>query len=143
MAEAWDVTDAALLMIADAARAEFLNLFDTTIHLFQNDYTPVPGMVEGDFVEADFTGYATQVVPDAGWAGGSVTDHVAKVPSLTTLTFTSDPGASSQTIYGYYAMYEGDSTLVWAERFGSPRVMNPGDVMNLTPVMRFQTLPSA
>lgn len=37
-------------------------LVGAELHLYQNDFTPTPGMLIGDFDEADYSGYAEETV---------------------------------------------------------------------------------
>lgn len=102
-----------------------------TIKLFQNDMTPSPGSVLGDFTVATFTGYATSGA--IVWAGPVNADDGTPELVGQRLIFTATDGAVTNTIYGYYALDAGGG-LLFAERFESPQnVAIAGDSVIFVP----------
>ncbi len=108
------------------------------LHLFSNNYSPVSTSVVGSFTEATFTGYSAQTLSRASWGNPSTVSNAASSTYSATLTWTASSG---QTIYGYYITgATSTTTVIWAERFSTPRILVNGDVIQLTPVF---TLDSA
>lgn len=102
--------------------------------LYNNNYTPSDSSsVYGVFVEASFTGYGAFTFARNTWysaiTNGSNEAEVSYGPNPFSWTCT----ASGQTVYGYWVEDGTDRTVLWAERFGTPRVVAPGDILNLTP----------
>lgn len=89
-----------------------------TVHLYQNNLSPVYGTVLGDFLECTFSGYGAQAI--GPWPGPlPVGDGVHEIMTAPTLTFTSGTG-SSNNVYGYYCL-DGSGNLIFAELFpGGP-----------------------
>lgn len=94
------------------------------LRLFKNDYTPLITSVVGDFVEADFAGYA-EVALTAWGAIFTNANNQAETDEEVNV-FTKEAGGSANTIYGYYVT-DSSGVLMWAER-------NPagGQVMSAT-----------
>lgn len=91
-----------------------------TIHLYQNDFTPSPGMVIGDLTEADFDGYASFAMnpiigPYLNPAGQPEIQNASH-------NWTPTGSTTPNTIYGYYTTQTGGG-LRSAERFNDPRPM--------------------
>ena len=81
--------------------------------LFKNDKVPAAGDNAGDYVEADFTGYASKALNNWGAAftngnGDAQTDETLKVWTQTGVATTCD-------VYGYYVV-DGNGALLYAER---------------------------
>jgi len=88
--------------------------------LFQNNITPGEGDVLGDYTEADFSGYGSYKTATFGTpATSSGTSFVAGG----SLYWQHDGGGTSNTIYGYYVTKSDDTTLLFAEKFGSSKSM--------------------
>lgn len=107
-----------------------------TVHLFQNDYTPVLGSVLSDFDEADFTGYGP--IDGYGNTAGSVTGGVMVSQYrdthggllVTPFIFTvSAIPIVGNTIYGYYVTWfdtVATDYVLFARRFTSPQDLTLG-----------------
>lgn len=114
-----------------------LEVFGTTkVHLFKNDYTPVPGSLFANFTEADFTGYAAQ---DLAMNLPVTVSGKATCTNNVVMSFTMGTPGTTNTVYGYYVALNADTfgygRLLWAERFDNPVFFtNSGDQLNLTPV---------
>lgn len=98
------------------------------IHLYQNDYTPGPGSVVGDFVPADFDGYAEKVVtltvgPYINPAGQAEIQNAS-------MNWTPTGSTTPNTIYGYFIL-DTSGDYVGGERFAAPRALN-GPLTTLT-----------
>jgi len=142
MPAGWDIADGQLQEILGRYRSGYLNGENLDIHLYKNDYTPVPGSDVGDYTEADFTGYLSQVITGGTWGSVTVADHIAVTVNADTFNFTYTAGGGSpQTIYGYYITGDGGDYF-WGERFSEPRVMNPADELNITPELRVRVYPA-
>jgi hypothetical protein len=143
VAAAWDIADLVLLGFLTDGVIPYLNSATYKIGLFQNDFTPAPGTVLDDFTACTFTGYAPQELASAVWGSPAVVDHVAMTTSADQVTFESDALASPQIAYGYYVTDADMENYKWCERFETPRTINPGDVVTITPRMKLQTLPAS
>lgn len=140
MSAAWDCGDFYLAtMLEKFLGFEFGNLW--TLHLFKNDYTPHPGTVDTDFVEADYPGYAYIVFDASDFGAITVTAHVAQSTLSAAQVFTGDTGSwSPQTIYGYWILNNDDNYYV-SERFNTPIDMIPDGQISITPRLKHATFP--
>lgn len=103
-----------------------------TLHLFKNDVSVADSLTEGDFTEADFTGYSSIALTGGAWVstqGDPSTGTYAKQ------TFTSSAGQTpAQTIYGYYITRTSDGALQWFKKFDAAvTVQFNGDEIAVTP----------
>lgn len=117
---------------ADVAAKILGDLALCTVHLFTNDYVPVPQSVLGSFTEAVFTGYAAQAV--AGWGTPELpSDGSVGVNDTTVLEWVGPSDASGQTVYGYYLRSAGAGTpYIGAYRFPfQVPLAVPTDVLDL------------
>lgn len=102
-----------VIVIELLATAEF--------RLFKNNYTPIATSVTGDFTEADYSGYGGEVV--SSWTSVDL-DLSGRAFTLSdVIPYAHDGGGTANTIYGYYVTTPG-GTLLFAERFGTPVVMD-------------------
>lgn len=112
----------------------------TVLHLFQNDVIPTPDMVAGDFVEADYTGYATVDVEEIGVSYDNADGDAER--SFTSGHFQPTASTVTNTVYGYYlttgvAAFGGAGSLLKAERFDAPvPLLGTADAVDVTPVLR-------
>lgn len=126
------VCQAKLLAILDAITAVW-DADNVVLRLYKNNVTPpVDGDVVGNYTEADFGGYASQVLsvfPASSWVSPRATTTAAAQ------VFTAT-GASANTIYGYYVTDSG-GLLVYAERNAAGGVVigSAGQTYTVTPVM--------
>jgi hypothetical protein len=109
---------------------------DYTLKLFNNNVTPDQSSVAGTFTETAFTGYTAKTLTRTGWSAASTVSNKAQ-SSYSQQSWTC--GATGDTIYGYYVIGATSTTLLWAERFASPRVVANTDVLNVTPVFTFNS----
>jgi hypothetical protein len=104
------------------------------LRLYTNDYTPVAASTDGDFTEATFTNYAEVTLTRSSW-NAAVTNGSGKAES----SYGASPqswtcGASGNTVYGYWVeTTDVTPTILWAERFGTARVLADGDILNIQP----------
>jgi len=93
-------------------------LIAPVLHLYVNDFTPLPTSVVGDFTEAAFGGYATTlpVFGDAIVGPGGLISCPAGIH-----IFTCD-GTDGEVVYGWYLL-DSAGGLVCAGRFAAPRNM--------------------
>lgn len=95
---------------------------DLTIHLYQNNYTPVAGSTITDFVEATFDGYSPYVL--GGWDPPAADGFGRYYTSPDEVTWTRGPAPPAEQIYGYYVTNVTYDIVWWAERFvGGPFYM--------------------
>lgn len=95
-----------------------------TLRIFKSDTTPDEDTVVGDLTEADFTGYAAEVLTRAGW-DAAVTDvnGRATISYGSAISWTS---TSSQTVYGIYLTENSGNTLIFCERFTDALALTSG-----------------
>jgi len=143
MAEEWALPDDAIVDQLQAWVEVARDESGWNAHLFKNDYHPVPGVLIGDLVEANFGGYSAQAIIEADWGDATVTDNGASSENATAVTFThSSAPTLGQTVYGYYVT-NGGAELVWVVRFATPRVIYSFDKLTVKLVNRLANLPAA
>lgn len=108
---------------------------DLVLRLFKNDKTPADADDEGDYTEADFTGYSSITLTGSSW---TVTPGAPSQASYAQQTFASTADQSQQLIYGYYLTRLTGGELMWAERFtdGPYAIANNGDQIKVTPKLQ-------
>lgn len=132
MANAWNLTDVMLDDILTAYIGAVSADDPWLVDLFKNDYTPVPGMVNGDMTPADFDGYETQELDPSTFGTVGVVAHIATTTASDLLEFgPSEEASDTQTVYGY-RVQKNDGTLIYAERFAAPVVVSPGGEVKIT-----------
>ena len=102
------------------------------LKLYKSNTTPDQNSGSNSFTEADFTNYTASTLTRANW-NDSVTNGSSAAEASYNATLTWTCGASGNTIYGYWVEDSATSTVLWAERFSSSRVLASGDVLNITP----------
>jgi hypothetical protein len=108
------------------------------LKLYKNNYTPIDASVEGDFTEADFTGYGAKTLAGASW---TVTPGAPTSASYAQQTFTSSVDQTIQYIYGYLLVQATSGKIMSAERFTTPYpIENDGDVIKVTPIVYLKKL---
>ena len=92
------------------------------LKLYKTNVTPSASSTVASFTEADFTGYTSGGVTlaRASWTAPSTVSGKA-YSSYADQTWTNS--GSSQTIYGYYVTTLDSATLLWAEKFDTPKVV--------------------
>jgi hypothetical protein len=99
------------------------NYFDAAkLHLFKSDSNPTPQTVLADLTEATGTGYASVAIT---WGTPFIND-VGYAEVLTQLKqwIWTNGATDTQTIFGYYFTNTGSTTLLLAERFANPIIIN-------------------
>jgi len=118
-----------------AAQGSPLTWDTLTLHLFQNDISPTPETVVGDFDEADFTGYAAEAGVDFGAAYLDEPNLEAKL-TIPTVQFSATGGATPNTIYGGYITDAAGTYLYGSQRFAVPIQINSiGDAVFWGPTL--------
>lgn len=102
------------------------------LKLFQNNVTPDSTFVPASLTEANFTNYAAKTLTRSNWNSATTISGKA-VSSYGSNPQTWTCGTTGNTVYGYWIEGATSGVCLWAERFGSSRVMASGDVLNLTP----------
>lgn len=143
MSAAWDISDLQLQLQLTKVVYELFHVQTFHMHLFKNDYVPVPGTTLDDFEEADYDGYEAQFFDGSSFQDPTVTDHVAATLSDTPATFTGDAGSwEPQEIFGYY-MTDEDDNYAWCERFGASRTIHPSESIVVNAEYRYATFPAS
>jgi hypothetical protein len=101
------------------------------LKLYNNDYTPVSGSTAANFTAATFTNYAHKTLTRTGWGAASTVSNKASSTYSAQQSWTC--GATGDTVYGYWVIGATSTVSLWAERFGTPRTLANGDILNLTP----------
>jgi hypothetical protein len=126
------------LVITDNGMLEFVSRMvgaitttpDWLVGLFVNNITPDRETVLGDFVEPSWPGYGRVELFTFDWQSPVIVDDRAE------LVYGSSPIAwandgSIQTVFGYFVVNDLDDGIMWAEAFGTPRVMPSDAVLQL------------
>lgn len=101
----------------------------STVHLYQNDYTPTHDTQITDLVEADFSGYEIRDLPN--WSPAWITDDGAAAVNAPPAFFQHSGGGVSNTVYGWWEEVTG-SGLVSVQRLDSARTFaGEGDAYTL------------
>lgn len=107
------------------------------LKLFKNNYTPTTVSTLGDFTEADFTNYVSVTLSQTMWGTASTNGNDKAESSYSQQSWTC--GSTGNTVYGYYVEGAVSGQLLWAEKFGSAKVLTNGDILNLVPVITLST----
>jgi hypothetical protein len=128
------------LLITWMLQLESGSFGDMKIALFQNNITPDDASVFGDFTPAAFTGSTPVDIARADWSGPTLVSHVAYM-TLPTAPQWVCTGAGPETCYGWYLYEVASNTVVAAQLFDAPRVMDVGATEKLDPFkIGFKTL---
>lgn len=101
------------------------------LRLFKNNHVPAVTDGNGDYTQADFSGYAAVAL--GTWNAAFVNADGRGEIDADLATFTHNGGGTSNTVYGAYVT-DNAGDIVYAERFDAPRVMaSNGDAINYTP----------
>jgi microcystin-dependent protein len=110
-----------------------------TLRLHKTDVTAgltaeqIDALDEGDFVQADFTGYAAAALSTGDW---TVTQGNPTEARNVEKSFTSSGGHVAQSIWGYYVTRDSDGALIWFGAFAAPIVMEfASDEITVTPTL--------
>jgi hypothetical protein len=114
------VPNMGLLLHAELLRAAWNAGTPLYAHLYQNNYTPVPGSVLSNFTPATYDGYAPQ--PIISWASAVLIGNVGNLLPAP-LIWQHTAGVVANTIYGWYGTDATGMQLWMAELFGTPQNM--------------------
>lgn len=89
----------------------------------------VEATVEGDFTEANFTGYAAKALARATWGAAATAGGV----SSSTYAQQSWLPTTAQTVLGYYVTENTAGDIMWGELFAAGRALQNGDTLSVTP----------
>ena len=104
-------------LLAEALAYKEANLDGGSLRLYQNDMTPTPNSVVGDFTIADFGGYTSKTI--ATW-GDPWIDALGRAITLApTQTWAATGVAPSNLVYGWYFL-DVNGDLALAGRFDAP-----------------------
>lgn len=139
MAASYLFDDSVLLRIWTQFRA-WLELEDPwTLHLVDADHTWVDGEDQTDVSEATFDGYAPIELDMANWQAPSVTAHIGSLPYDPPPQFDyASSGVSPVTIYAFFLL-NADGDFQYGERVATPKIINPGDGLKVSPIIRDKT----
>src|ERR1700730_8988407 len=80
------------------------------VHLFNNNYTPIPGSVIGNYTDAVFSGYAPQTLTPVG-PTYLVSTGIA-VQNFVPCVFLQSGGIVTDNIHGYFVT-DSTNTILW------------------------------
>lgn len=106
------------------------------LRLFTNTDVPSSTWTTATPTEANFTGYGTVTLARASWGAAT---NVGGIANTVYATQSYTCGASGNTVQGYWVEGATSGTMLWAEKFGTARVLANGDVLNLTPNFTLQS----
>lgn len=105
---------------------------DMQVELYSNDYTPVDGSVFADFTAATFSGAGPVTITNGSMPNATIVSDEGVTTRGAPLSWT-HTGGSPQTVYGWFLYGDSTGLAYFAQRFDTPRTMNPGDVEQLDP----------
>jgi hypothetical protein len=106
------------LVVADQGKLDMLAPVATflganaTLHLYQNNHTPLHGDTAAAYTEATFSGYAG--IPLTSWGTPYLSADFHAWIDEVLRTWTCTASSPANTIYGYYVLGAG-GRLLWAE----------------------------
>ena len=106
------------------AKRAVLNTY--TLRLYKNNYDPVRGMSAGDFVEANFPGYAPQALNDFGAVFTNALDKAETDSGVHTFLDTGSSPAND--IYGWYATDSGGVVKMACKNPAGPVTLNAAGI---------------
>jgi hypothetical protein len=109
------------------------------LKLYRADKTPAAADASGSFTEANFTAYAARTLTRANWSNAVTNGSGAAEVSYGTTAQSWTCGTTGNTIYGYWVEGATSSKVLWAERFGTSRVLANGDILNISPKFTLQS----
>jgi hypothetical protein len=126
------VNEGAPFLLNATLGVEDATLWLNYLDLYTNNYTPVPASVLGNFTQPSFSGYSAFPLVNSDWASPTIISDRAssEYQAGTPITWTNG-GPSPVTIYGYTVYNNDHNALLYAEKFATPRTLNPGDTLEL------------
>lgn len=106
---------------------------DFFLRLYTNTPTLGDTTVIGDFTQPIGGWYSQKTLTTGSWSISIVSNEAAAEYAEQSFTLT----GSSETIVGYYIVFDDGVSLLWAEEFASARTLNNGDILKLTPKFTF------
>lgn len=134
------IPDEGELEILDKCLKDALSVNENySLRLFKVNKTPDDSDVAVDYtaIEADFTGYVAKTLTRAGWGAAILVADTASSTYGTVQSWTAT--SAGNIIYGYFVLGSTSGKLLWCEKFGTPRSMGVGDILDLTPVFTLRT----
>lgn len=131
------INKAELLETADLVQNNGGNV---TVHLVKSSFTPLLTTTLSSMlaIEADFSGYAAQVVAELSVAWDAT--HNVAVLTYDVATFTHDTGSTPNNIYGYFItrVVSSVAELVFVGTFSPAYIMaNNGDQITVQPILDY------
>lgn len=109
------------------------------LKLYKTNVTPNSVTAKTSFTEANFTGYAARTLTRANWSNAITNGSSAGEASYGTTPQSWTCGVTGNTVYGYWVEGTTSAKVLWAELFGTSRVLASGDILNLTPKFTLQS----
>lgn len=110
-----------MIVVPNVGAVELLELllpvWTPWVHLYTTDTPLELDTVIGDFVEANYPGYAAQLA--TGWTEPEIANRRANTMA-DPLIFARTNGDPQQECWGYYVTRGITGPLLWAERFADP-----------------------
>jgi hypothetical protein len=134
------ISDEGVLELLDKCLKDALSVNENySLRLFKVNKTPDHLDIAADYtaIEANFTGYAAKTLTRAGWGAATIVSNAASTTYGTVQSWTA--ASTGNIIYGYFVLGSTSGKLLWCEKFGTPRSMGVGDVLDLTPVFTLRT----
>jgi len=104
-----------------------------SIVMYENDYTPLPSSVFADFTFASFPGGDPIGLDLSGWGDYTVVSDRVKASYIPSFIPQWTNGGSTTTVYGYLVYDATETKVLFAERFDTPRVLNPAGSITIYP----------
>lgn len=101
-----------------------------SLRLFNNNYTPDDATTISNFSEATFTNYVALPISSASFGAAETVSDKASSTFGSAQTWTC--GSTGDTVYGYFVM-DSVSKILWAEKFGTARVVAENDTISIQP----------
>lgn len=120
---------------SEVTQLQFLLGFSTPgnqlLKLYTNNATLSDTTVAGDLTEMSSLGYAAKTLNKGSWSVASSSNVGTATYAQQTWTFSA---GSAVTVYGYYVTDSTTGLLLWAEAFGTAKVVQyAGDQILITP----------
>lgn len=108
-----------------------------TLRLFQNNFTPTPLSLVGDFTECNFTGYGAKTALTT-WRTWNDADDASQVVDQTIIElFAAGAISAPQTAYGWYLTDAAGTVLLAWGRFDEPYTfIANGDKLPVSPAVK-------
>lgn len=94
----------------------------SNVHLYKNNIQPTNQTVLGDFVEADYDGYASESL--TAWGATFLNGDGNAESVAPNITFTCTGDTTPNIVYGYYITDAADAVLLMSGKFDAPETMN-------------------